>query len=249
MTSLHTSVENQRGEGLTIRRARDRGRTQLPWLDGRHTFSFGRYIDREHMGFRELRVINDDRVAPSGGFATHPHENMEIVTYVVSGALAHRDSTGNGSTLRAGDAQRMTAGTGIQHSEFNPSGSEPLRLLQIWIFPERDGLQPGYEERRIGAADRPGELVPVVTPDGRDGSMKIHQDASIFAAVLRPGQSISHEPGADRHTWVQVVRGDLTVNGAAISEGDGVAVEPGASFTLAVAQEGGESEVLVFDLA
>lgn len=231
---------------LRIRSAADRGRTRLDWLDGRHSFSFGRYVDREHMGFRTLRVINDDRVSPGAGFAPHPHENMEIITFVVSGRLAHKDSLGNASEIGPGEVQRMTAGRGIVHSEFNPSATEPTRLLQIWIFPEREGLEPGYEQKDFRVSERAGELVPLVTPDGREGSLRIHQDASIYGAAVGPGRSARHEPGAGRHTWVQVVRGDLRVNGVAVGEGDGVAVEPGVALAF---ESDSSGEVLVFDLA
>jgi len=220
-------------------------------LDGRHTFRFGRSVDRDWTGFGPLRVINDDRIAPGGGFGTHPHADMEIISYVVSGALAHKDSMGNGSTIRAGGMQRMTAGTGVEHSEFNPSDAEPTRLLQIWIHPRETGLGPSYEERSDVFMGRTGELVPLVTPDGRlhngQPSMRLHQDASILGARLGAGQAVSHTPGAGRRTWVQVVRGDLTVNGLAVGEGDGVAAEPGV--TLEITGAGGAGgEILVFDL-
>ncbi len=232
--------------GMTLRGAADRGRTRFDWLDGRHSFSFGRYIDRDWMGFGPLRVINDDRVAPGGGFATHPHADMEIITYVISGSLAHKDSMGNGSTIRAGGLQRMTAGTGVEHSEFNPSDTEPVRLLQIWIHPDRKGLEPGYEERADAMAGRTGEFVPLVTQDGRDGSMRLHQDAAILGAALEGGQSVTHTPAGDRQSWVQVVRGDVTINGIEAGEGDGVAAEAGVPLEIAA---GASGEVLVFDLA
>lgn len=232
--------------GMTLRGAADRGRTRFDWLDGRHSFSFGRYIDRDWMGFGPLRVINDDRVAPGGGFATHPHADMEIITYVISGSLAHKDSMSNGSTIRAGGLQRMTAGTGVEHSEFNPSDTEPVRLLQIWIHPDREGLEPGYEERADAMGGRTGELVPLVTQDGRDGSMRLHQDASILGAALEDGQSVTHTPARDRRTWVQVVRGDVTINGEPAGEGDGVAAEAGVPLDISAEASG---EVLVFDLA
>ncbi len=241
-----TSTTTRAPAGLRLRRADERGRTRLAWLDGRHSFSFGRYVDRAHTGFRALRVINDDRVSAGAGFSPHPHENMEIVTYVVSGRLAHKDSLGNASEIGPGEVQRMTAGRGIVHSEFNPSATEPTRLLQIWIEPGARDLDPGYEQKDFGVGGRPGELVALVTPDGREGSLRIHQDASIFAAVVGPGRSARHEPGAGRHTWVQVVRGDLRVNGLAVGEGDGVAVEPGVSLSF---ESDSEAEVLVFDLA
>jgi redox-sensitive bicupin YhaK (pirin superfamily) len=231
---------------LTLRRAADRGTTRLDWLDSRHSFSFGHSIDPDWPGFGVLRVINDDRVAGGGGFATHRHDNMEIISYVVSGALTHKDSTGTESTIRAGDMQRMTAGSGIRHSEFNPSDTEPTRFLQIWIEPAQAGLTPGYEERTDIYAGRSGELVPLVTPDGRDGSMLVHQDASILGAKLSTGQTVTHTPGTGRRLWVQIVRGDLTVNGLPVVEGDGVATEPGSGVEIAASSD---SELLVFDLA
>lgn len=230
--------------GLKIHRAADRGSTRLDWLDARHAFSFGRFIDRSRTGFRALRVINDDRIAPGGGFGMHPHEEMEIVTYIVQGRLAHKDSMGNASEIGPGQVQRMTAGTGVLHSEFNPSPTEPTRLLQIWLHPERPALDPGYEEGETGLRDRPGEFVPIVTPDGRGGSLRIHQDATIEAALLPPGARAERDPG--RHVWVQVVRGDLALNGVEIAEGDGVEVEPGVGLVL---EASNEAEVLVFDLA
>lgn len=220
------------------------------------------------MGYRSLRVINDDRIAPGGGFGEHPHDNMEIISYLVSGGLAHRDSLGNGATIRPGQIQRMSAGTGVRHAEFNPSETEPTRLLQIWITPDRQGVEPSYEDVSTGVHDRPGELVTIVAPVETSGGgagpesgsgagspvVRIHQDATLQAAVLRPGQSVSRAFGDARYGWIQVVRGDLTltVDGetVAIGEGDGVELAPGASISLAGTDDGAfESEVLVFDLA
>jgi redox-sensitive bicupin YhaK (pirin superfamily) len=240
MTTLPTTT------GITVRRAADRGTTDFGWLDSRHTFSFGRYVDRDWVSFGPLRVINDDRIAGGGGFGTHPHDNMEIISYVVSGGLAHKDSTGTASTIPAGGMQRMTAGTGVTHSEFNPSKAEPARFLQIWIVPAERDLEPSYEERTDVYAGRTGALVPLVTPDGRDGSMRIHQDASILGARLGAGDAVAHTPGDARRTWVQVVKGDLTVNGVAVGEGDGVAADAGLALQFAT-REG--AEVLVFDVA
>lgn len=235
---------------FTLHPSAERGPTNLGWLDSKHSFSFGRFYDPSKMGFRALRVINDDRVAPGGGFAEHGHDNMEIVSYVVRGGLAHKDSLGNGSTIRPGDIQRMTAGTGIRHSEYNPSDTEPARFLQIWILPEREGLAPDYEEKATGVHDRPGTLSTIVSPEGSEHGVRINQDVSIDAGVFEPGQSASKSFGDSRFGWVQVVRGDLdlTVDGETITigEGDGVELAPGASIELSATSP---SEVLIFDLA
>ena len=232
---------------LTIRKSDERGASKLGWLDGRHTFSFGEYHDPRHLHFRTLRVINDDRVAPGGGFPTHPHRDMEIITYVISGALEHKDSTGGGGVIRPGDVQMMSAGSGVTHSEFNHSKSEPVRLLQIWIFPERKGLEPGYDQRNFTEAERSGTLRPIVTPDGRDGSMVIRQDASIYAGLLASGERVEHAIEDGRGVWVQVAVGGVTVNGQTLAEGDGLAVEGEPAIEIVGTE--GRSEVLVFDLA
>jgi len=231
---------------IRIRSASDRGRTELGWLDGRHTFSFGDYHDPEHMGFRALRVLNDDRVRPGKGFGTHPHRDMEIVTCVVAGALEHRDSMGNGSVIRPGDVQRMSAGTGVLHSEFNPSPTEPTRLLQIWILPERQGLTPSYEQRSFSEAERRGQLRLVAARDGRDGAVAIHQDAEIRMGLLGPRESVAHPLRAGRHAWVQVATGEVQVGGAVLREGDGASFsgEPAVEIAGVTA-----AEVLLFDLA
>lgn len=232
---------------LTIRKADERGRTMLGWLDGRHTFSFGEYHEPAHTRFRTLRVINDDRVAPGGGFPTHPHRDMEIITYVITGALEHKDSTGGGGVIRPGDVQMMSAGSGVTHSEFNPSGTDPVRLLQIWIFPDQKGLEPSYDQRHFAEADRAGVLCPVVTSDGRAGSMVMHQDASIYAGVLSAGDRVEHPVAAGRGVWVQVAVGGVSVNGEALEEGDGVAIEGEPSVEIVGRSD--RAEVLVFDLA
>jgi redox-sensitive bicupin YhaK (pirin superfamily) len=190
---------------IRVRRASERGHFDHGWLDTFHTFSFARYYDPGHMGFRSLRVINEDRVAPGRGFGTHPHEDMEIVTYVLSGALAHRDSLGTGSTIRPGELQRMTAGTGITHSEFNPSDAEPVHLYQIWLLPEREGLEPSYEQRAFPEDERRNRLRLVASPDGQDGSLSIRQDARLYLATLDGGREASHELAPGRHAWVQVL--------------------------------------------
>jgi redox-sensitive bicupin YhaK (pirin superfamily) len=230
---------------ITVRKAAQRGRTEIGWLDSRHTFSFGDYWDPAHMGYRSLRVINDDRVAPGGGFGTHPHRDMEILTYVLDGGLAHRDSLGTGSEIRPGDVQHMTAGTGIRHSEFNASRVEPVHFLQIWLEPERNGLRPGYDQKTFFAEGADG-LRLVASRDGRDGSLTVHQDADLYAARLGPGGTASHSLRPGRHAWVQVARGSVVLNGTRLEEGDGAAADGEARLDLH-ASDG--AELLLFDLA
>jgi redox-sensitive bicupin YhaK (pirin superfamily) len=231
---------------LTLRRAADRGHAQHGWLDSRHTFSFADYYDPRHMGFRALRVINDDRVAPGQGFGTHPHRDMEIVTYVLEGALEHRDSMGTGSVIRPGDVQRMTAGTGVTHSEYNASKSELVHFLQIWIIPDEQGLPPSYEQKAFPAGDRRGKLRVVASPDGREGSVTIHSDVILHAGLFDAGERTSLPLGKDRMAWVQIAAGDARINGKALSAGDGVALSDEARVEI----EGvAAAEVLVFDLA
>lgn len=227
---------------ITIRPSAARGATTIDWLDSRHTFSFGEYYDERHMGFGPLRVINDDKVAPGRGFGTHAHRDMEIITYVLDGALAHRDSLGTGATIRPGEIQIMSAGTGIQHSEMNPSPTEPVHLLQIWIVPERRGLVPRYDQQAVDVA---GRLTPIVTPDGRDGSIVIHQDATMSAARLEPGTAVTHDIATGRGAWVHVARGSVQLGDRALDAGDGAAVtgEPSIALTARTA-----AEVLVFDV-
>jgi quercetin 2,3-dioxygenase len=231
---------------ITIRPAAQRGHTDFGWLDSWHTFSFGDYMDYDQMGFHSLRVINDDKVAAGGGFPTHPHRDMEIITWVLSGALEHKDSLGTGSVIRPGDLQRMTAGTGILHSEFNGSKSEPVHLLQIWIFPEKRGLTPSYAQTSFPAAERKGQLKLVASRDGRDGSVSFHQDASLYAAALAPGQKVTHTLAPGRAGWVQVATGAVTLNGKKLVAGDGAAVENESALELVGVEDG---ETLVFDLA
>jgi redox-sensitive bicupin YhaK (pirin superfamily) len=231
---------------VQIRRADERGRSRFDWLDSRHTFSFGEYHDPRHMGFRTLRVINEDRVEPERGFGTHGHRDMEIVTYVLEGALRHRDSMGNGSIIRPGDVQRMTAGTGVTHSEENPSTVEPVHFLQIWFLPERDGLRPGYEQRTFTDDEKRGMLRLVASRDGRDGSVTVHQDVDLSAALLEPGEEITHPLQHGRHAWVQIVRGAIALDGQALAAGDGAAVSDAPTLALRATAP---SEVLVFDLA
>jgi redox-sensitive bicupin YhaK (pirin superfamily) len=230
---------------IKIRKAEERGHFDFGWLNTYHTFSFGDYYDPRNMGFRTLRVINEDFVHAGRGFPTHGHRDMEIITYVLEGGLAHKDSMGNGSIIRPGDVQRMSAGTGVMHSEANPSADESVHLLQIWILPGETGVEPSYEEKKFDDEEKRGRLRLVVSPDGRDGSVRIHQDASVYATVLDPGQQVGHELRPGRHAWLQVARGAIEVNGHELKQGDGAAVseEPGLTIT------GSErSEALLFDL-
>jgi redox-sensitive bicupin YhaK (pirin superfamily) len=231
---------------ITIRPSAERGVTNFGWLDSKHSFSFGDYVDYDQMGFHSLRVINDDKVGPGGGFPTHPHRDMEIITWVLSGALEHKDSLGTGSVIRAGDLQRMTAGTGIQHSEFNASKTEPVHLLQIWIYPEKRGLTPGYAQKSFPVAERKGQLMLVASRDGRDGSISFHQDASVYAAALGPGQRVTHTLAPGRAAWVQVATGAMTLNGRRLNTGDGAAVTDEQQLVLVGVEDG---EALLFDLS
>lgn len=230
---------------ITVRKATERGTTRLSWLDSRHTFSFNTYLDPEWMGFGPLRVINDDVVAPGGGFGTHGHRDMEILSFVVAGRLEHRDSLGNGSVITPGEVQRMSAGTGTRHSEFNPSPSEPSRFLQVWIEPDTHGLPPSYEQRAFIDPDREGVAVLVASRDGRDGSLTIHQDANVYTAKLAADRALEVPLAAGRAAWVQVVTGDADVNGVPLSEGDGAAIagEPALRLTAA-----SQTQTIIFDL-
>lgn len=231
---------------FTIRKGADRGVTQIGWLDSKHTFSFGDYYDPAHHNFRTLRVINDDRIAAGGGFGTHPHRDMEILTCVLSGELEHADSMGNGEVIRAGEWQAMTAGRGIQHSEFNPSPTEPTHLLQIWIFPDAKGLTPGYQQKVFTDAEKTGVLKLVASPDGDGGSLVIHADARVHQAKLDRGQAVRHELKAGRGAFLHVATGAVTVNGTRLDAGDAVAVEDEAAFEVVGVEVG---EVLLFDVA
>jgi len=230
---------------LRIRKAGERGHFDHGWLDTYHTFSFADYYDPEHMGFRSLRVINDDRVAPGHGFPMHAHRDMEIVTYVLSGALEHRDTMGTGSTIRPGEVQRMSAGTGVRHSEVNPLEDTELHLLQIWLLPERAGITPGYEQKAFTDEERSGKLRLVASHDGRDGSVTIHQDAALYASLLDGGGSVTHAFAENRYGWLHVARGSAKVNGIELSAGDGVAIADEKSVTIS----GDGAEILLFDLA
>jgi len=231
---------------LTLRRSKDRGHASLGWLDSWHTFSFGEYRDAQHMGFSDLRVINDDTVQPGRGFGTHSHRDMEIITYVLDGALEHKDSLGNGSMIRPGDVQRMSAGRGVCHSEFNASQVEPVHFLQIWIEPDVMGVEPGYEEMHVPEAERRGRLRLIASPDGRSGSVTIHQDALIHAAVLDGPDQVTYVLAERRNAWVHIARGTVQVNGEMLSTGDGAQIsdETHVEFTAAA-----RAEILLFDLA
>lgn len=231
---------------ITIRKANERGRSNAGWLDSRHTFSFADYHDPAHMGFGALRVINDDWVNASAGFGSHPHRDMEIISYVLSGELGHKDSMGNGSTIRPGDVQRMTAGTGVVHSEWNHSKTDRVHFLQIWIVPEAKGLQPSYEQRSFEPGALRDRLVVVASRDGRDGSLTIHQDAALYVTKLSLGSAIEQGIAAGRRAWVQVASGSVTVNGIALEAGDGAAVIDEARLALTGVTD---AEVLVFDVA
>jgi quercetin 2,3-dioxygenase len=239
-----TSAQRYGMDMMTLRKAEERGHAEHGWLDTYHTFSFAGYYDPEHMGFRSLRVINDDKVAPGAGFGMHPHRDMEIITYVLDGALAHKDSMGNGSTIRPGDVQYMAAGTGVQHSEFNPSEKEGVHLLQIWIVPDHKGAKPRYEEKSL-AKVRPGEWNLVTSKTGRDGSIAINQDAELYLAKLNAGDKLAHELRPNRHAWLHVAQGDVTVNGQTLKSGDAVAVSNENRLDVAASAN---SQVLLFDL-
>lgn len=228
------------------RPAKERGRTRTDWLDSWHTFSFNRYYDPHHMGFRALRVINEDFVAPATGFGAHSHRDMEIITYIVSGALQHNDSMGNTSIIRPGDAQRMSAGTGVTHSENNPSASEPTHLLQIWILPERDGLPPGYEQREFTAQGTQGRLRLIASRAGSDGAVTVHQDVEVYAGLLNEGEDVVYELERGRHAWVQIVRGSLSLNDVELGAGDGAAVSEEEKLLIRADEL---CEVILFDLA
>jgi redox-sensitive bicupin YhaK (pirin superfamily) len=230
---------------IELRRSDDRGYTRLNWLDSRHTFSFGDYYDPKNMGFSELRVINEDRVKPGAGFPTHSHGDMEIITYVLEGALAHKDSTGTSSVIRAGDVQRMSAGTGISHSEYNASQTEPVHFLQIWILPNKSRLQPGYEQQSFDVQENRGRWVLVAAQNTREGAVKIHQDVELYLAAISKGQELSYRLKPGRQAWLQITRGAVEFNGTALGAGDGAAISQ-EDLLHVVASE--DAEALLFDL-
>jgi redox-sensitive bicupin YhaK (pirin superfamily) len=231
---------------ITIRKSDDRGRANHGWLDTHFTFSFADYFDPEHVQFRTLRVLNDDRVAGGGGFPMHPHRDMEIVTYVLEGALEHRDSIGNGSVIKPGDVQYMSAGTGVTHSEANASKTEPVHLYQIWMMPDKRGQKPAYDQKNFTETEKRGKLRLVASPDGREGSVKIRQDNELYATVLGEGESVKHALKPDRHAYVQVARGSVKLNGKRLDTGDGAAISAEKSLELTGVKD---AEVLLFDLA
>ncbi|UBF30401.1 pirin family protein (plasmid) [Kovacikia minuta CCNUW1] len=232
---------------ITLRPAQERGSAYFGWLDSRHTFSFGEYYDPNHMGFADLRVINEDKVSPGQGFSTHGHRDMEIISYVLEGALEHKDSIGTGSVIRPGDVQRMSAGTGIMHSEYNASKTEPVHFLQIWILPEKKGIQPGYEQKTFADAEKRGKLRLVGSRDGRDGSITIHQNIDLYATTLHAEDKVSHTFGDGRVGWLQVARGAVQLNGQPLTAGDGAAISDEPVITLQGAAS--DAEVLLFDMA
>ena len=231
---------------ITLRPAGERGGADHGWLNTRHTFSFSSYYDPRHMGFRALRVINEDRVAPGQGFGSHGHSDMEILSYVVSGGLGHRDSMGNGAVIRPHEWQRMSAGTGVRHSEANASDAEPVHFYQIWILPEAEGLRPGYEQKLFAPEEKAGKLKLVASQDGSDGSLTVHQDVRVYNSLLRAGDAVEHRLDEGRHAWVQVVRGAIDVNGAALGEGDGASVSGETALAL---KARADAEIILFDLA
>lgn len=230
---------------IAIRHAEERGTANFGWLDSKHTFSFGHYFDSRHMSFGDLRVINEDRVKPGAGFDTHGHRDMEIISYVLDGALEHKDSIGNGSVIRPGDVQRMSAGTGIRHSEYNHSKTDPVHFLQIWILPEKEGLEPGYEQKAFPREDRSGRLRLVGSRDGRDGSVTIHQAVDLYAGLLGEGDSVSHRLAEGRRAWVQIAKGSATLNGDQLYPGDGAAVAEETAIEITATDQ---AEVLLFDM-
>jgi quercetin 2,3-dioxygenase len=231
---------------ISIRHSNERGGGDYGWLNTRHTFSFDQYNDPRFMGFRSLRVINEDVVAPGGGFPTHPHRDMEIITYVLEGALQHKDSLGTGSVIRPGDGQRMSAGTGIRHSEMNASTREPVHLLQIWIMPDSRGHEPGYEQKAFPHEEKRGKLRLLASPDGADGSVTIHQDARLYVSLLSPGDEVTHRLAKGRYAWLQVAKGAVELNGKPLQQGDGAAVSDEPTLSVKGTKD---AEVLLFDLA
>jgi hypothetical protein len=231
---------------ITVRRAKERGHFNFGWLDTNHTFSFGEYTDPRFMGFRSLRVINEDRVQPAHGFPTHAHRDMEIISYVLEGGLAHKDSIGTGSVILPGDVQRMSAGRGVRHSEYNHSESEPVHFLQIWLVPNEQGIEPSYEQKRFADEEKRGRLRLIASPDGRDDSVVIHQDAQVYAALLEPQQHVLHQLGPERHAWLQVARGTVALNDELLNTSDGAAISNEQSLKI-VGHEA--AEILLFDLA
>ncbi|MCU0543852.1 MAG: pirin family protein [Oscillatoriaceae cyanobacterium Prado104] len=231
---------------IAVRKSEARGHANHGWLDTYHTFSFANYYDPKHMNFRTLRVINEDVVSPGNGFGTHGHRDMEIITYVLEGALEHKDSLGTGAVIKPGEVQRMSAGTGIQHSEFNHSQTDPVHLLQIWILPDTNGLTPSYEQKEFPLAERHGKLRLVAARDARDGAVKVHQDVDLYAAVLDKNSRVVHTLQPNRHAWVQVARGAILLNGLTLAKGDGAAISDRTEVAIEATED---AEILLFDLA
>jgi redox-sensitive bicupin YhaK (pirin superfamily) len=231
---------------ITIRPSNERGGGDYGWLNTHHTFSFDQYYNPKFMGFRSLRVINEDFVQPGHGFPMHPHRDMEIITYLLEGALEHKDSMGNGSIIRPGDGQRMSAGRGVRHSEANPSKSEAAHLLQIWILPNQRGLEPSYEQKEFPAEEKRGKLRLIAGPDGKDGSVIVHQDARLYVSLVSAGQQVQHDLAPGRYAWLQVAKGAVELNGKALAQGDGAAVSEESKLTIKGTQD---AEILLFDLA
>lgn len=230
---------------MNIRKAQDRGPSNLGWLKSQHTFSFGNYYDPRHMGFESLRVINDDRVAAGAGFGTHPHSNMEIISYVLDGALAHKDSMGNGSVIRPGEVQRLSAGTGMTHSEFNHSKDNEVHFLQIWFLPDEQGVKPDYEQKAFSDAEKRGQFRLVASKTGRDGSVSLHQDMDMSVALIDGDEQVTYSTSNDRALWVHVARGEVTMNGHQLSAGDGVAIREEERLSF---EKGSQAEVIIFDM-
>jgi quercetin 2,3-dioxygenase len=231
---------------IVIRRSEDRGGGVYGWLNSRHSFSFDQYYDPRFMGFRSLRVINEDWVQPGHGFPMHPHRDMEIITYLLEGALEHKDSMGNGSIIRPGDGQRMSAGTGVRHSEANPSQTDPAHLLQIWILPERRGIEPGYEQKEFPSGEKRGKLRLIASTDGTAGSVTIHQDANLYVSLLGPGDQVQHNLAKGRYGWLQVAKGSVDLNGERLQQGDGAAISDQPEVEMKGRED---AEILLFDLA
>jgi redox-sensitive bicupin YhaK (pirin superfamily) len=231
---------------INIRPTEERGGGDYGWLNTRHTFSFNTYHDPKFMGFRSLRVINEDYVAPGQGFPTHPHRDMEIITYILEGAIEHKDSLGTGSVIRPGDGQRMSAGSGIRHSEANPSKTEGAHFLQIWILPGQQGIKPSYEQKAFPTEEKRGKLRLIASPTGIDGSVTIHQDARLYVTLLAPGETVTHQMEPDRHAWIQIAKGSVELNGKALKQGDGAAISNEKQLTVKGTED---AEVLLFDLA
>ncbi|MEM9925295.1 MAG: pirin family protein [Cyanobacteria bacterium P01_D01_bin.50] len=232
---------------IIVRPSQERGNANFGWLDSKHTFSFGSYYDPNHMGFADLRVINEDKVQPGKGFGTHSHKDMEIISYVLEGELEHKDSIGNGSVIRPGDVQRMSAGTGIAHSEFNASNTDRVHFFQIWILPQTKGIQPSYEQKHFSVEDKQGKLKLVASPDGRDNSVTIHQDVNLYVAVLNNGDRVNHSDENNRSLWLQVARGSVDINGKSLGTGDGAGIIQESEIEIVATSD--NTEVLLFDLA